>query len=46
LVEAIQQRDYPLVQGCILIVALAYVGINLLTDLLYAWVDPRVRLGE
>jgi peptide/nickel transport system permease protein len=46
LVEAIQQRDYPLVQGCILIVALAYVGVNLLTDLLYAWVDPRVRLGE
>jgi peptide/nickel transport system permease protein len=46
LVEAIQQRDYPVVQGCILIVALAYVGINLLTDLLYAWVDPRVRLGQ
>lgn len=43
---AINSRDYPLVQGCILVVALGYVFINLLTDLAYAWVDPRIRYGE
>ena len=43
-VQAISARDYPLLQGCILIVALSYVGVNLLTDLVYAIVDPRVRL--
>jgi len=43
-VQAISARDYPLLQGCILIIALSYVGVNLLTDLVYAFVDPRVRL--
>lgn len=43
-VQAIAARDYPLLQGCILIIALSYVGVNLLTDLIYAMVDPRVRL--
>ena len=43
-VQAISARDYPLLQGCILIIALSYVGVNLLTDLVYAVVDPRVRL--
>ena len=43
-VQAISARDYPLLQGCILIIALSYVGVNLLTDLVYALVDPRVRL--
>jgi peptide/nickel transport system permease protein len=42
-IEAIQARDYPVVQGCVLLISLAYVGINLLTDLLYAWADPRLR---
>lgn len=42
---AIQSRDYPLVQGCVLAVAFGYVLVNLVTDLLYAYVDPRVRLG-
>jgi peptide/nickel transport system permease protein len=47
MIEAIERRDYPLVQGCVLIVAVSYVLINLLTDLAYAWIDPRVRLfGE
>jgi ABC-type dipeptide/oligopeptide/nickel transport system permease component len=46
LVQAIQQRDYPVVQGCVLLVSLIYVLVNTLTDLLYAWVDPRIRLGE
>jgi peptide/nickel transport system permease protein len=44
-VQAIQSRDYPLLQGCILAIALSYVLVNLLTDLLYALVDPRVRLS-
>jgi peptide/nickel transport system permease protein len=44
-VQAIQSRDYPLLQGCILTIALSYVVVNLLTDLLYALVDPRVRLS-
>jgi peptide/nickel transport system permease protein len=43
-VQAISARDYPLLQGCILIVAVSYVAVNLLTDLVYAMVDPRVRL--
>ena len=44
-VESIQKRDYPVVQGCVLVIALAYVVVNTLTDLLYGWLDPRVRLG-
>jgi peptide/nickel transport system permease protein len=40
---AIEARDYPVVQGCILVIALSYVAINLGTDLLYACVDPRIR---
>lgn len=43
LVEAIFQRDYAVVQGTILVVVSAYVLINLLTDLAYAWLDPRIR---
>ncbi len=43
--EAIQNRDYPLVQGCILVIALVYVLVNLVVDLLYSWLDPRVQLG-
>ena len=43
-VQAISARDYPLLQGCILVIAVSYVLVNLLTDLLYAVVDPRVRL--
>jgi peptide/nickel transport system permease protein len=39
----IQTRDYPLVQGCILVIALSYVAINLATDLVYGWIDPRLR---
>ena len=39
------QRDYRVVQGCTLVTAVSYVMVNLLVDLLYATVDPRVRLG-
>ena len=42
-VQAIGARDYPLLQGCILLIAVSYVIVNLLTDLVCAFVDPRVR---
>ncbi len=42
-IEAIQQRNYPLVQGCVLIIAGFYVLANLLADLLGLWLDPRQR---
>lgn len=42
-VQAIEARDYPLLQGCILLIAVSYVVVNLLTDFVYALVDPRVR---
>lgn len=44
-VTAINNRDYPLVQGITLFVSFAYVAINTCTDIAYAWLDPRVRLG-
>lgn len=44
-VLAISSRDYPLLQGCILVIALSYVLVNLLTDVFYALIDPRVRLS-
>jgi ABC-type dipeptide/oligopeptide/nickel transport system permease component len=37
------RRDYPLIQGIVLVVAVAFVVINLLVDLFYALIDPRVR---
>lgn len=43
LVESIEKRDYPVTQACVLIVALSYVLVNLLTDILYRLADPRVR---
>ena len=43
-IESIQRRDYPVLQACVLVISLAYVCVNTLTDILYAWLDPRVRL--
>ena len=43
LIQSIGFRDYPTVQGCILLIATTYVGMNLLTDLLYGVLDPRIR---
>jgi peptide/nickel transport system permease protein len=43
LIQSIGFRDYPLVQGCILLIALTYVGVNLLTDVVYGFLDPRIR---
>ncbi|HET8965071.1 MAG TPA: ABC transporter permease [Candidatus Acidoferrum sp.] len=44
-VQAISARDYPLLQGCILVISLSYVLVNLLTDVVYSLVDPRVRMS-
>ena len=45
LYSSIQQRNYPLVQGCVLIIALIYVTVNFLTDLAYAAANPKVRIS-
>lgn len=45
LIESIQRRDYPVVQGCVLVIAFSYVVINALTDFCYRLFDPKVRLG-
>ena len=42
-VQAIETRDYPLVQGCVLMIAITYLFVNLLTDIAYAVMDPRIR---
>ena len=44
LINAIEARDYPVVQGCVLLISLSYVVVNLITDLVYGWADPRIRL--
>ena len=44
LIQAINFRDYPLVQGCILFISFTYVMMNLITDLTYGLLDPRIRL--
>ena len=43
MIEAIQQRDYPVVQAAVLCISMTYIVVNLLTDLLYAWLDPRIQ---
>jgi ABC-type dipeptide/oligopeptide/nickel transport system permease component len=43
LIQSISFRDYPLVQGCILLIAGTYVSMNLVTDVLYGFLDPRIR---
>lgn len=45
LVESIEKRDYPVTQACVLVIALTYVLVNLLTDIAYARLDPRVRFS-
>ena len=42
-VSAILAKDYPLVQGCVLFLAVVYLSVNLVVDLAYAWLDPRIR---
>ena len=41
-IQAIQTRDYPLAQGCILVIAVSYLLVNLLTDIFYTLLDPRI----
>lgn len=43
LIQAISTRDYPLIQGCILVILVIYVLINIIVDILYAYIDPRVE---
>jgi peptide/nickel transport system permease protein len=43
MVQGILARDFPLVQGCVLVIALSFVLINLAVDLLYGFLDPRIR---
>ncbi|MHA3977017.1 nickel ABC transporter permease [Halovulum sp. GXIMD14794] len=45
IVNAILSKDYPLVQGTILFLAVVYLLVNLLVDIAYAWLDPRIRFG-
>ena len=43
-VNAVLKRDYPLIQGLVLVISLIYIVINLIIDLLYGVVDPRIRI--
>ncbi|MCO5226433.1 MAG: ABC transporter permease, partial [Thermomicrobiales bacterium] len=43
--DAVSQRDYPLVMGSVLFIASAFVFMNLVTDIIYGFVDPRIRVG-
>lgn len=45
-ISAIGNRDYPLVQGCVLVFALFTMVVNLLVDISYKWIDPRVSLDK
>jgi peptide/nickel transport system permease protein len=42
-VKAVQMRDYPAVQGCVLFFALIFVIVNLITDIIYVYIDPRIK---
>jgi len=44
-VDAISLKDYPIIQGYVLWMALIYVSVNLIVDLMYQFLDPRIRLG-
>ena len=43
--DGIAKRDYRIVQGCVLVISVTYILANTLTDLVYSWLDPRIRLG-
>jgi ABC-type dipeptide/oligopeptide/nickel transport system permease component len=45
-VSAILTKDYPLVQGCVIFLSVLYLAVNLVVDILYAWLDPRIRYGR
>jgi len=43
-IESIHRRDYPVLQMCVLVISVTYVVVNTLTDMVYGWLDPRIRL--
>jgi peptide/nickel transport system permease protein len=43
LITGINQRDYPVIQAVILAIAVTFILLNLLTDMIYAWIDPRIK---
>lgn len=45
-VDAITMRDYPIIQAYVIWMAVIYVVVNLITDLIYHYLDPRIRLGQ
>jgi peptide/nickel transport system permease protein len=44
IIHAISERDFPMIQGCVLLIAVTYVAVNTVTDLIYTLINPRVRL--
>jgi peptide/nickel transport system permease protein len=44
--RSVQQHDYPVLQGAFLMLAITVVGFNLLTDVVYGFLDPRIRYGD
>jgi len=44
--NSISKRDYPMIQGITLTLCISYLLVNLLIDIVYAWVDPRIRLDR
>ena len=46
IVDSIQDRDYPVVQGAVLMLATIFALVNLATDLIHGWLDPRVKQGR
>jgi len=45
-IESVTRRDFPVVQAAVFFIALVFVLVNLVVDLIYGWLDPRVRLGR
>jgi len=45
-IDAIMKRDIPAIQGSVLFMAVIFLSVNLMIDLLYAWIDPRIKLGR
>jgi peptide/nickel transport system permease protein len=44
LVDSIAGRDYPVIQGALLLILSVFIVLNFATDLLYSWLDPRIRV--
>ena len=46
MVQSVLRRDYPVIQGVILVIVLVYLVINLMVDILYTYLDPRVKYDD